>query len=62
VRDWSYEEDKSRIRKNPGAMAILRSMSLNILRSTGIENVAQARKENGFSLKHIFKVFGKLLT
>lgn len=62
VRDWSYEEDKSRIRKNPGAIAILRSMSLNILRSIGIENITQARKENGFSLKHIFKVFGKLLT
>ncbi len=42
VRDVSCDEDKSRIRDNPGIMARARSFALNILRTNGITNVAQA--------------------
>ena len=62
VRDNSYEEDKSRIRKNPRAMAILKSMSLNILRTVWTKNISVTRKENGFSLKLLFERFWFLLT
>ncbi len=62
VRDVSFQEDKSRIRKNPWSLAILRSMALNILRAKGIENISEARKENGFSLNILMEKFGFLLT
>ena len=42
VRDVSCDEDKSRIRDNPGIMARARSFALNIMRKNGITNVAQA--------------------
>jgi hypothetical protein len=42
VRDVSCDEDKSRIRHNPGIMARARSFALNILRKNGVANVAQA--------------------
>ena len=37
VRDVALQEDASRIRKNPGIMARLRSFGLNILRLNGIK-------------------------
>jgi predicted transposase YbfD/YdcC len=43
VRDVSFAEDASRIRKNPGIFARLRSFALNILRFNHIENIADAR-------------------
>jgi predicted transposase YbfD/YdcC len=43
VRDVSFAEDASRIRKNPGIFARLRSFALNILRFNQIENIAEAR-------------------
>jgi predicted transposase YbfD/YdcC len=42
VRDVTCDEDRSRIRDNPGVMARARSFALNILRYNGITNVAQA--------------------
>ena len=42
VRDATCDEDKSRIRNNPGIMARARSCTLNILRKNGVTNVAQA--------------------
>ena len=53
VRDVSCEEDKSRIRCNPGIMARARSFALNILRKNGITNVAQALWNGALSLDHI---------
>src|ERR1035437_5948884 len=38
VRDVSCEEDKCRIRNNPGIMARARSFALNILRKNGVTN------------------------
>lgn len=53
VRDVSYDEDRSRIRDNPGIMACARSFALNILRKNGISNVAQALWNGALSLDHI---------
>jgi predicted transposase YbfD/YdcC len=43
VRDVSMGEDASRIRRNPEIMVKLRSIALNLLRSTGARNIKQAR-------------------
>ncbi len=53
VRDVSCDEDRSRIRKNPGIMARTRSFALNIMRKNGITNVAQALWNGALSLDHI---------
>lgn len=53
VRDVSCDEDKSRIRDNPGIMARARSFALNIMRKNGIANVAQALWSGALSLDHI---------
>jgi hypothetical protein len=53
VRDVSCDEDKSRIRDNPGIMARARSFALNIMRKNGIANVAQALWDGALSLDHI---------
>ena len=50
VRDVSCDEDRSRIRDNPGIMARARSFALNILRHNGTENVAQALWNGALSL------------
>jgi predicted transposase YbfD/YdcC len=51
VRDVTLEEDKSRIRKNPGAMAILRSFALNILRTKDKNtNIKRKIENNGWNL------------
>lgn len=42
VRDVTLAEDASRIRSNPGIMARLRSLTLNIARANGVSNVAKA--------------------
>lgn len=42
VRDVSCNEDRSRIRDNPGIMARARSFALNIIRHNGVTNVAKA--------------------
>jgi hypothetical protein len=53
VRDVSCDEDKSRIRCNPGIMARARSFALNIMRQNGITNVAQALWNSALSLDYI---------
>ncbi len=46
VRDKALQEDASRIRKNPGIMARLKSFGLNILRLNDVRNITLARFEN----------------
>ena len=43
IRDCSFAEDASRIRKNPGVFARIRSFAANILRFNRTENVGNAR-------------------
>jgi predicted transposase YbfD/YdcC len=55
VRDVAFDEDRSRIRDNPGIMARARSFALNILRKNRITNVAQALWNGALSLDHILE-------
>jgi len=43
VRDSSFREDNSRIRRNPGMFARLRSFAANILRFNDVENISDPR-------------------
>jgi len=53
VRDVSCNEDRSRIRDNPGIMARARSFALNIMRGNGVTNVGHALWTGALSLDHI---------
>jgi predicted transposase YbfD/YdcC len=53
VRDVSCDEDKCRIRDNPGIMARARSFALNILRKNRVTSVAKALWDGALSLDHI---------
>jgi hypothetical protein len=53
IRDRILGEDDSRIRRQPGRFACLRSFALNILRANGIVNVRQALYRNALSLDHL---------
>jgi predicted transposase YbfD/YdcC len=55
VKDVTFNEDKSRIRKNPMIFALLRSFALNILRINNFKNISMARFSNCLN-------FNKLLT
>ena len=55
VRDVTCDEDRSRIRDNPGIMARARSFSLNILRHNGVANIAQALWNGALSLDLILE-------
>ena len=57
VRDRSLGEDASRIRRQPGLVARLRSFALNILRAHGVSNVSEAIYTNALSLDRLL-VYG----
>ena len=50
VRDRILGEDASRIRRQPGTFARIRSFALNILRAHGVTNVSEAIYTNALSL------------
>ncbi len=52
-RDCSLGEDASRIRREPGVFARLRSFALNILRGHGVGNVSEALYANALSLDRL---------
>ena len=43
VRDVAFEEDASRIRKNPDIVARLRSFAYNLIRASGANTIQHAR-------------------
>lgn len=43
VKDVEFKEDLSRIRVKPGIFSRLRSISLNLMRLNGAENISQER-------------------
>lgn len=59
VRDVTQGEDASRIRTPPliQIWAIARNLTLNLYRSNGFENMAQAQRLAGFNLEVIKKLF-----
>jgi predicted transposase YbfD/YdcC len=58
VLDTSMAEDASRIRRNPGVFACLRHLALNLLRSNGERNIAQALWRNALSLNRVLNYVG----
>jgi hypothetical protein len=58
VRDTTFAEDASRIRKNPDIAARLRSFAYNLLRATGCENMRNARWRAALDINRILKVKG----
>jgi hypothetical protein len=57
-RDVSFDEDKSRIRDNPGIVARARTFGLNIMRINGIANEAKALWNGTLSLDNILAYQG----
>ena len=58
VRDVTLREDASRIRRNPGLFAVLRSFALNLLRFNGIQNVSQALYDNALDFNRVLAYQG----
>jgi predicted transposase YbfD/YdcC len=58
VRDVTLREDASRIRRNPGIFARLRSFTLNILRKNNITNVSEALYDNALCLDNLRSYVG----
>lgn len=58
VRDVTLREDASRIRRNPGIMARLRSFTLNILRKNNITNISEALYDNALCLNNLWRYVG----
>jgi predicted transposase YbfD/YdcC len=55
VRDESMGEDKSRIRKNPQNMCVLRSIALNVMRVNGEKNIKGTLYENCLNVNRIIR-------
>ena len=58
VRDVTFAEDASRIRKNPDIAARPRSFAYNLLRSQGHDNMRNALWRAALDLNQIFKIPG----
>lgn len=56
VRDVSLKEDASRIRINPQNMVKLKSFAMNILRSSGVANIASRLYENSVSFSKLISL------
>jgi len=53
VRDNALGEDASRIRKNPGIFARLRSFALNTLRANNVDNIALELYGNSLNINRV---------
>lgn len=62
VRDVTFGEDASRIRKGSGpeVMAAFRNAAIGFLRSTGVVNLAQALRRNAARVDELFTNLGIL--
>lgn len=58
VKDVTFNEDKSRIRKNPMIFAILRSFALNILRLNNFQNISLAIFSLGLNIDKLLSLKG----
>ena len=56
IRDNALLEDASRIRKNPGCMARIRSFALNILQANNVGNIRNTLFENNMEFNNIKKL------
>jgi predicted transposase YbfD/YdcC len=58
VRDNALGEDASRIRKNPGIFARLRSFALNTLRTNNVDNIALELYGNSLNINRVLQYEG----
>jgi Transposase len=55
VKDVTLKEDASRIRRNPGIFARLRSFALNILPKNNITHVSEALFDNALNINNVLQ-------
>jgi hypothetical protein len=60
VRDVSYDEDRSQVRRGrrPHAMATLRNVAISLLRLAGVENIAAATRYLGRQRERPLRLLG----
>jgi hypothetical protein len=58
VRDTRFQEDASRIRRNPCMFGLLRSFALNLMRFNGVKNISQALYDNTPNLDRVLAYEG----
>ena len=58
MRDATFAEDASRIRKNPDIAARLRSFAYNLLRAGPHENIKNARWRAGLDINQLLETTG----
>jgi hypothetical protein len=60
VRDMTYDEDRSQVRKGnrPQAMAGIRNIAISLLRLAGAENIASATRHLGRQLERPLRLLG----
>ena len=58
VRDVTLGEDASRIRRNPGLFALLRSFALNLLRFNGVINISLGLYDNALNFNRLLAYQG----
>lgn len=60
VRDMTYDEDRSQVRKGrrPHAMATLRNVAISLLRLAGAENIAAATRHVGWHNQRPLRLLG----
>ena len=58
MRDMTFAEDASRIRKNPDIVARLRSFAYNLLRAGEHDNIKNARWRAALDINYILEING----
>ncbi|MEI2773322.1 MAG: hypothetical protein V9G98_22200 [Candidatus Competibacter sp.] len=58
VRDVTLGEDASRIRRNPGLFALLRSFALNLLRFNGVTQISLGLYDNALNFDRLLAYQG----
>ncbi len=58
VRDVTLGEYASRIRRNPGLFALLRSFAVNLLRSNGVTNISLGSYDNALNFNRLLAYQG----
>lgn len=63
VRDVTFDEDRSRVRKNAGpqVMASLRNLAISVLRMAGAKNVAEALRSCSWNRQRPLRLIGLAL-
>lgn len=63
VRDVTFDEDRSRIRKGHGAhmMASLKNLAISILRTVGFQNIAKGLRSCARNITQVFRLIGLIL-